>query len=333
LTSLDLLSLSDLSNLTVSGAFAVSGCRLLESLKGPTLLESVTSLMVGDNPVLRRVDMEVQARSLELVSLNDNGRLESLEGLNGLREAGFLGLSNSPVASLATLESLERTDALLLQGLDLTDLGALASVRIQSLMLEGLPNLGSLVGLRAATRMDTVILDNTGVRDLEPLRSLERVHSFGLHQNAELQDIDALDGVVGLQVLSVSSNPRLVSMPSMGLDAPLAIDLSFNDSLRVAPSFPGLQNAVDASVHVVGNPVLEAFDSLDGVMAVNTLIVSDNAALTQLGLTALSRALVLRIACNPALSQSSIQPVADRVDAPLTELEGNLDSILTCPVQ
>lgn len=88
-------------------------------------------LTLSQNPLLSDLQGARMPERLESLTLRSNERLESVRGLEGLREVGSLVLHASPVTSLEGLQTLER---------------------VESLSLSMLRQLDSLRGLEACAR-------------------------------------------------------------------------------------------------------------------------------------------------------------------------------------
>ncbi|MEO8181165.1 MAG: hypothetical protein ABI895_20195 [Deltaproteobacteria bacterium] len=245
-------------------------------------------------------NLELVSGGLQLTRL----AVPSLKSLAGLRSVGAPpggGLSIAQSTGLRDLSGLERLAEL--NELIVADLPDLVSIdalqlpdRLEWIVLQDVPLLSAAEALRSVRAVDTLILSNTGLGQVDMLarqsvRSLSLVNNprltdatgigaveeLELRGNAQLTTLALPQRISGLQTLMVYANPSLQSIT--GLD-----QLPFFGALRVRENpalatlrLPGLQTLRD--LDVVRNPRLSSIDLPLLIEPVQNLVVVSNANL------------------------------------------------------
>jgi hypothetical protein len=251
---------------------ALEGCQVIAgdldivafpgaSLRSLYALRSVEGhLVVGGHTPVRPPDDERPLQEwLEEVGLYEQsivGWLPSLEGLEHLEAVDSLSVT-APVSSLLPLSGLRRinTGSLGIQSDVLPSLAGLENVRgFDSLGVVGI----ELRDISAVTLPETMrglhIRAPIATLKAEALRSADRIDLVG----TELADLDALEGLEGVGVLSIMSNPGLRDMD--GLNAVRTI----------------------GELYVQENDALERLGDFASLTSLELLQVQDNDNLTEL---------------------------------------------------
>lgn len=185
----------------------------LGSIRGFNALESLGTLIITNNGALTEITgfqrlFTAQPHITGAIKITDNGRLQSVSFLRGLRRAGSsLHLHSNALTSLAGLEALERVDASLsLSSNRLTSLKALGRLTWVDGMLGVVNNsdLESLEGLEGLEHLKTVKWSN-------------QLRTIALNKNPRLRDISALERVRtsdGFMVVICDDFGRYTSVPS-----------------------------------------------------------------------------------------------------------------------
>lgn len=271
------------------GTFTVRNDRELRALaqlkcpriEGSLLIQGLTTESLEGLEALEEVTGRLQ--------IEDNLRLQSLQGLSGLRTVGRLDVArNHGLSSLEGLEGLESARTLSLQnnrGLAaLVDFSALT--HLENLEISFNPLLTEIAGFEGIHEISgTVLLGGMAEPDgfvaLPGLQNLERVGAFHLRTNrlmdlsdlAALQEVErelilsngmeltSLAGLEGLEriggMLMIWVNPQLESMEALqGVETfgDAWEPVTFNPyRLRVEsnPSLPACQAQAFAAVHEV----------------------------------------------------------------------------------
>lgn len=165
-------------------------------------LRSVESLFfVGGSSDLEHLRGLACLEYIEILSLNKNATIVSLEGLDGIRTMGGLDVSGTErLLDLRGIESLEE-----LGGLNVLDNDSLVDLE----GLEGLTELGGTTITSNGTLVDLAGLDNVSIISndaviasntaLTNLHGLETLHEVGrdliLRDNPVLEDLSALESL------------------------------------------------------------------------------------------------------------------------------------------
>jgi hypothetical protein len=191
------------------------------------------------------------------------------------------------------------------------------------------PALTDLGGLAQLGALDVLRIEGVGARSLDELASLTRAGSILIEGNAALEQIDRLQGV-SFDELSVSYDTALTHLPAFV--APQSLQRVYvrgNPALQNGPELPNLASV--ESLTVRDNAALTRLDGFGALLSARSIEVSNNPRLEALGLGALERARTLRIVCNPALLESSLEPLRDIGGSVI--IQGNMGSAAPCDAQ
>jgi hypothetical protein len=218
-----------------AGSFEVTGRVGSGRLDDLECVEVITGDLLITHPGLRSVQA---LGSLVHVFGNvriDGSPIQSLHGLERLQEiGGNLSLSGADFDSLDGLDGLRQLGG----DLALRNLPKLASVRALSsfsgtsgsLYLEGLPSLGTLEGLdRLAVVGGNLTISDTGIADLDALRSLQRIGgAFLVTNNLALTSATFRQSVLDWPTvggpIGIGRNPVLGTLTGFGF--PVRLDSS-----------------------------------------------------------------------------------------------------------
>jgi hypothetical protein len=344
---------------TVRGALTITG--FSGSLEGLNNLESVDSLGLEgiDTPTLsplRRLSDIGGARAgvashVGELYISAAPNLQNLDGLGGIETVGSIALQhNSALESLAGLQvpptfvRLTLTDNPILR--DVADLGITA---LDTLEIEQ-TGLSSLAGFGSLQEVDTLaLINNVFLTSIGELVALQRVRVWYIEQlplttlpvfpalntatqvlvqnNQSLVDVDSLASIGLISQLDVIGNPSLLRLPSFpNLTTLQEVHIRDNQSLGSGPDFP---NATRAEfISIIENPALPALRGFRTLESVRAVDISKNPLLTEVDFSALLSARTVRINCNVALPDTSLDPLRD-VDGQLN-FTGNLGSSQPC---
>lgn len=302
-------------------------------------------------------------RDNPFTALYDAGWLESLEGLESLESVGGLkitGLSAASLAPLARLRTLTDGGLLHLSHCpNLVDLNGLENVTGVADLYVSCDNLETLAPLSLARQMNIVSiagpklvdlgsfdvrrvsgfvkLGGTGLENLDALSGLISVaDTLYIFQNAQLQDMSGLDGLISVDSLIVSQNARLERFPALASLAQLnALAISSNATLKdlsllrtwrdrpesgsalsLRPTLPH----VVSSIELMANPELESFTVPFPWQNSGIILISGNDALRTLDLGPIETVDRMFIHRNPVLESVSLIEMSH---ADLLEVIGN----------
>lgn len=208
-----------------------------------------------------------------------------------------------------------------IEGSGITNLSGLAGITsIIHLTISNTPNLVSLEGLSSLQQASLMIINNTGIENMQGLNALQEIESvMGISNNNQLVDLSGLEALTSGSVV-IWNNPSLVSLnglnslsetTSLGVhDNPLITSLSALENLTSATDIyiannenlndlTGLQNLTSLWYDAVikNNPSLVSLD-LNSLQSVRNLEISDNDQLTSLdgleSLTTVEKDFILR---------------------------------------
>jgi len=335
-------ALEDVAVWTDQDALALGG---LKTIDGNLFIENDVSTLAS-------------LRSLETVTGNVTVALtflESLEGLNALRDVGgdfTVHLNLGAMADLSGLDSLTTVGGTLM----VTENSALQS-------LEGLASLAEVGGLRVS--------DNAALESLAGLEQLRRVGAGGLtvarsdalpalgaglaslaqvdgpltiRENAILRDLAGLEALQSVGGdLVVASNPGLASLAGLEnlQEVGKSLEVTGNPKLASVAALAELQGAIEGNLKVAGNLALTSLAGLEAIESVRGWVdIADNDLLQSvLGLESLRAiggyydaeqdlVLGLEIYDNPVLSSLQGLENLQRVNGSLGIFyNGNLTSL------
>ena len=180
----------------------------------------------------------------------DTARVQSLTGIDALRNLATLDLSDNDVRDLAPLSGLRSLNGLKLTHNQVADLEPLRGLPLQDVGLSG--NAIRDVGPLASTPGIRYLgLAQNQIDDLAPLAALTRLTTLDVSGNA-IGDVTPLAGLTELTRLTVSQNRVADPQPLGGLPALTMLDIAGNevhDAARFA-GFPALDE-----LWIGGNPV------------------------------------------------------------------------------
>ena len=333
----ELRSLDGLSGLQQVGTLQLQGQSSLSDLSGLDALEQASALALYGCSSLVSVEGLARLTSTDRLTLMGSPALASLSGigsvaigelyLSGMVDLELTGLEQASISSTLTFSDVERLSAP-------AGLPRLAP-RID-LSFENCPELRDLSAFAPLTSLGSLSLYSTGVENLDALAQLDTLSVLGLHENARLEQVDALSGVRGLQQLSVGSNGALLRLPVFANAAceSCSFDLQLLDNpvLQTGPGLPGVTRA--NAVQVSGNTALTSLSGLSALRSVQTLAVERNPRLVELPLPDLQQADVLAIHANAALDDTALTALRQLPGASSVKIVSNLSGpaqLATCP--
>lgn len=310
----DITNLDGLINLVrVKGKLLINNCPNLQSLSGLDNLERVDDIM----------------------SLYALSSVTSAEGLGNLKRiSGKLHIRNSPINTLAQMTNLEYVGGLWIDQIDISSIEGLeewgsGDIRIQDcpnlssiegiipntpyqseIKLFNLPNLTSLSGLEVFDQLGGLVIDNTGITNLEGLENIESINfeGFQISNNANLISFDGLEQLASsLSIFIISNNDALNSLEGLppftskgieivnndnitsltGLE-PLTFEFSWYQGLKIEDNASlesliglNLQDTI-MGVEIINNPNLTNLSGFENVKVVEGLRIIGNQNLTSL---------------------------------------------------
>jgi hypothetical protein len=249
---------------------------------------------------LRNVSGHYNGPSAGQISVYRAKNLIDLSGLENVTGVTLLDLSNNPA-----LESLQ---------------GLQVGTSLIYLFLFADPRLSNLNALALLESVDGLLsLEDTGVENLDAFAKLSSADGgLVLRNNAELENADALAGLLSSESMLFQGNPKLVRLPAF----PDLLQLEYfkaigNASLEaVSLDFPNLYNlnlvqedTLELSAGVIeigGNAALESIELPIGFGAAQVLSIYDNENLSRIDLGSLRRVDRLSISGNPKLSEVAL---------------------------
>ncbi len=195
-------------------------------------------------------------RSLAIVEgAFDLGRnmLEGVSGLSSLgRVTGELTLEENPLGSLVGLEKLEAVGGLTVRSTALETLEPLAHLReLESLRLEGNPQLATIEGLQGLNQVGTIYIENVPLVNLDGLRGLTSLTSLTIFTTPALTNIDGLSGLTDVEEVVLSDAHALADLDGLGnvthIDF-LQLSLLSMRSLGTLPGLTGVSTAYITSM-------------------------------------------------------------------------------------
>lgn len=313
-------------------------------------------------------DLRTRSRCAESPRLEGDVRVRTqadLEALAGCEEIGgelrietFEGADLAPLASLRVVGSALELGADPLEFPEDPDEAAAFWEGIAAIRAAGY--LPSLAGLAALQSAQVLYLTGSSVANLTELESLVELEATVIRDMQNLENLEGLENVL-LSYIWVSVAPALTSLDGLTLDSqvdtliferlPALKNIDALASVQSATSslmlydtgieaLPELGLEYVAGLNIEANPGLTNIDSLAGLLAVDTLVISNNASLR--GLPAfddLSTLDTLRIVDNDALTELDLSfpalelrsnSIADRnieIGATLVEINQNANLV------
>jgi len=312
---------------------------ILESIDTPTLsplgrLTDIGSqigggeLYISATPNLRNLNGLGSVTGAVRITLQHNSALDSLAGLEFPPVLERLTLLDNPnLQNVATLGIVE-IDTLEIEQTGITSLRGLGTLReVGTLALVNDPLLASIAELFLLERVRVWYIQELPLSTLPVLPKLSSATQILIQNNQSLADIDSLASIGFISELDVIGNPSLLRLPSFpNLTTLQEVHIRENQSLTVGPDFP---NATRAEfISIIENPALTSLLGFRTIESVRAVDISKNPLLTEVDFTALLSARTVRINCNVALPDTSLEPLRD-VDGQLN-FTGNLGSDQPC---
>jgi hypothetical protein len=287
------------------GMLAISSMPTLRNLQGLESLETLTTIRIEGNPVLFGLDGLRVPADLDALRVVGNPSLSSIGALGTLVSAQAIEISGNAIPNLNGLGSLREVESLaLLNDSALTDtsqLGQLQSVGV-------------------------LHLENLGLTTLTLPSGFLTLGTATIQNNPNLVDVDALGPLFGLTKLSVINNPSLLRLPAFVVTEVEQVYVRENLLLASGPGFPSAVS-IDA-LRISRNPSLTHLLGFANLATTRTIDISENAALIELNLGALTAARRISITCNTNLPEDSLEPLRS-LDGTV-QIGGNLGSGAPC---
>jgi hypothetical protein len=263
-SNLALTTLGALAGLSTAGQLLLSNMPRVTSLPRFGSINfaavSVSGLGISALTGLENATISV---TLEIRELS---QLASLDGLPRLSSSAIFDLQDVPVlSSLTALAGIEELNRLVLVNTGVRNLDGLSLQRLDSLVLQGNPQL---------TQVDA-------------LAAVAGVQNFTVSNNPALR--------------SLPSFTRITSSVCDGCYGP-SVDVSLNPVLEFGPGFPALEQA--GFIRIESNPLLTSLPGLGALRSINSLSVTDNQSLNTLDLSSLQQASSILIRGNLALDDA-----------------------------
>lgn len=232
----------------------------INDLSALSVLESVQELWIHDCNQLQSLHgLEKLKEIANGVYIDNNAKLENMQGLNGLESVGDYRITNNP--ALLNLEGLENLR-------DAFDLEISYNDNLQN--LQGLESLEAIVFLELS--------DNKSLTNIKGLKSMQSpTYSIIINNNSALKDLQGLENIQEVdEAFYISNNSSLTSLS--GLDNLQTIYESLvitgNASLSSIEALANLQQVYQ--LYIARNTSLNACCVLLNVRAAN-IDITDNA--------------------------------------------------------
>ncbi|MFK7937437.1 MAG: CARDB domain-containing protein, partial [Saprospiraceae bacterium] len=206
-------SLSSLGELTrVTGQLNIRNTNL-NNLSGLGSLQQVAGLGISDNAFLTNVSNLVNlTQATEVLSIINNDRLTSIEGLENVTQAGVLNVVNnellttlSPLASLTNINTIIITD-----NPNLENLSAFSNVSsLRTLLLISNPQLNAVQFSSLSNVNEVLQIIGSNLGDLNGLGVLQTVGELTIANNPALANIAALNSLSVVEDLTLTVHPLL----------------------------------------------------------------------------------------------------------------------------
>jgi hypothetical protein len=263
------------------------------------------------------------------IMIAEAGSIERLDGLTVPAELDLISVSGSPnIVDISALTPLQRIDVLTLAGLGITNLTGLHNLeQATQISLSSLPALSHMRALQRLQKVQTLELSEVALRHVDGLEGLRSAVNIIVTSNPNLTQMGALSSLERLSQLLVSDNPALTGLPEIvDVDKLQQVSIERNQNLGFGPFFPGVTDI--ELLNVIDNPSLLSLQGYGSLQTARIIDISRNPSLEEVTLQALTRAQQLTIHCNPALLESSIEPLRAVTDS--ASFSGNLGSSAPC---
>jgi hypothetical protein len=262
----NLLGLSKLANAKL---ISVNTCQNFSSLNGLVSIEKLDKIDLGGLPNLK--DFKGLERLTQLFSL----KILGLPNLASLATGGpkiqiqdFLDISGTTkFKDLSEVDLAANFNWLSLSDSNLATLNGLETLEsVEVLSFQNLAELKSLDGLQNVRSVSQMTFDRLNIRDLKPLARLEFAKtSLSIWDNSKLEDFSGLKGLIEVGTLSISRMPmkNLRGFPK-GLVVKGGFDLRDNPNLL---DLGGLNNIskVGGDIYIGGNPNLQSLQGMESL--------------------------------------------------------------------
>ncbi len=335
------LQLSQSGNLEGLENLGHVGNLVLEQLDVPTLRSLGNLQTIGVAPRdggELRIDGLVRQRDLEgLGSLQQvreifivrAGALESLDGLAVPGQVDSIMVLDSPaVTDISALTPLTSVEDLTLQGLGISNLTGLHNLaEARTIALLDLPALSHIRALQHVERLRSLELRAVALAGLAGLEELRSVTDLVVQSNPDLRDMNALSSLERLSQMIVTDNPFLQALPGIeAVDELQRVNIERNPLLAFGPYFPGVTDI--AVLTFIDNPSLLYIEGFSSLQRARSIEIRQNSSLDTVNLQSLTSASALTVTCNPALPESSLEPL--RAVSGVSSFSGNLGSAAPC---
>ncbi len=202
---------------------------------------SLTTLNLEACAALGGIGALAGAASLRALNLQGCARVTSLQPLAA--SAGLAQIDLADCASLVSLEGLcptpvgpSRYRALSLKGCaSLRSLRGLPPLNeeVESLQLQDMPELASLDGIEAARGIETLVMEDLALTNLDGLSELTRLTEVSAVDCKDLEDVRVLGRLPALVQARVSGSPKLARLPE-----------AWGDRLESLELFKGVYTAI-----------------------------------------------------------------------------------------
>ncbi len=272
LRSTDLLGLEQLEG--VGGNLYIEG-ENLETLNGLASLVSVGGLEVV-GPEFRSLAPVPELTHIGTLRVMETPSLRDFTGLQGLDAIGQVYVSG--VSSFGGLQTV-LVKEVVASDLKIQSLGELYSGALGTLEIDGAPDLKRL-NLIPPSHLYWLSLKNTGLEDLQEMRTLQRVSVYlHLEGNPNLESLHGLEALTECPELVLGDNDAMVDLSGLGkiaeMDSLTLFDMS---SLRSLDGLESLEELGDLSIYRNAN--LVDLQGLYGLTRVESLTIANNAALS-----------------------------------------------------
>lgn len=293
----------------------------LASLAGLESLERVGALALRDTAIS---DVDLLA-GLRLI-----GGMSEREAV--LASSALSLVRNTALRDLTGLRQAQGLDRLELFGNGLESLdGLLLDAELARVGIFEEPALTDIRALEGVTVLGTLVIDGTGLADLDALTSLQRVDDeLAIQNNPALLDASGLESLRQARSFNLENNASLRAAPSFQSyfsppevilihDNPeleeLSIDLPEATTNGIAVSGGVVPSSIDG-VLIRNNAKLRSVEFPPspieplGLSAIQVLAFEDNPSLTRIDFGELSRVDLLAIDRNPALAEVTLGDLA-----------------------
>jgi len=235
----------------------LEGCAGLSDLSALKGSQALTTLKLKDCARVRSLQPLAASRQLRTIDLEGCASLTSLEGLasDTLEPPRYSIFSLKGCAALTSLRGLPR----------LTD-------STSALYLEEMPALVSLEGIEAASKIEMLEIDTTGVKELDALTPLKALTDLRVSGCKDLKDVRALGALPALARARLYNCPKVKQLPAVWGEALSHLEFSAGAFTALGQLPAGLEEIEVRGVASLKNLVgIESATSLQ-VVAIDTLL-------------------------------------------------------------